>query len=329
MNELQHCFDDFLSWLKQSELDSWHTPLQQLLQNKLSNVNHGDLPDWIASLESLPKIQARHSKLNTGCLQIGLADELNSEQQQQLEQGLRALMPWRKGPYNLFGTHIDTEWRSDFKWDRVAPHISPLHNRLVLDIGCGNGYHLWRMLSDGARRVLGIDPSWKFLIQFQAIKQYLDQPPVDLLPLGIEDMPQRMKVFDTVFCMGVFYHRKSPIEHLQELLNFLRPGGELVLETLVIPGDKNSVLVPEDRYAQMRNVWFLPSTDALQLWMERVGFQEVRCVDINQTSNEEQRSTSWMQYHSLADFLDPENPNLTIEGYPAPTRATMIARAPY
>lgn len=329
MKDLQHCFDDLLHWMPDSELGAWEPSLRQLLQRKLETVNHGDLPGWVDTLKSLPDVQAKHHNFTGARVEIGHPDELSEAQQQALHQGLKKLMPWRKGPYQLFDTHIDTEWRSDFKWDRVQPHLTPLNNRLVLDIGCGNGYHLWRMYSEGARRVIGIDPSWKFLIQFQAIKQYLQQPPVDLLPLGIEHMPAKMKAFDTVFSMGVFYHRKSPMDHLQELLNLLRPGGELVLETLIIPGDENQVLLPTDRYAQMRNVWFLPSVDALTRWMYRTGFKEVRCVDINQTSTAEQRSTEWMTFHSLADFLDPQNPNLTIEGYPAPTRATLIAQAPF
>ncbi|PMC22346.1 tRNA 5-methoxyuridine(34)/uridine 5-oxyacetic acid(34) synthase CmoB, partial [Klebsiella aerogenes] len=44
--------------------------------------------------------------------------------------------------------------------------------------------------------------------------------------------------------MGVLYHRRSPLDHLWQLKDQLAPGGELVLETLVIEGDENTVLVP-------------------------------------------------------------------------------------
>ncbi len=329
MKELKNCFDDLLAWMPESDLADWRDSLDLLLQDRIDSVNHGDLPQWVSALKALPEAQAKHTDFSIGNIEIGQHDELTDNDAKQLEATLKQLMPWRKGPYNVFGVHIDTEWRSDFKWDRLTPHISPLKNRLVLDIGCGNGYHMWRMLDAGAKRVIGIDPSWKFLIQFQAIKGYLNAPPVDLLPLGIEDLPAKMKAFDTVFSMGVFYHRKSPMDHLQELLNLLKPGGELILETLVIEGDKNDVLVPDDRYAQMRNVWFLPSVEALTAWMKRIGFNDVKCVDVNTTSVAEQRSTEWMKFHSLAEFLDPQNTDKTIEGYPAPTRAIMVAKAPY
>jgi tRNA (mo5U34)-methyltransferase len=115
---------------------------------------------------------------------------------------------------------------------------------------------------------------------------------------------------------------------LYELRSFLRPGGELVLETLVIEGDEGMTLMPEGRYAKMRNVWFIPSVDTMQRWLERCGYNNIRCVDINTTSLKEQRRTDWMTFESLGDFLDPEDRTKTIEGYPAPVRATFIATAP-
>ncbi|MEW8183876.1 MAG: tRNA 5-methoxyuridine(34)/uridine 5-oxyacetic acid(34) synthase CmoB, partial [Candidatus Thiodiazotropha endolucinida] len=131
---------------------------------------------------------------------------------------------------------------------------------------------------------------------------------------------------DTVFSMGVFYHRQSPFAHLAELKGALRNGGELVLETLVIEGCENQVLVPRGRYAKMRNVWFIPSTETLHLWLERAGFNQVKMIDVSVTTIEEQRATEWMRFESLADYLDPADRSLTIEGYPAPRRAVFVAR---
>jgi len=210
----------------------------------------------------------------------------------------------------------------------VLPHLEPLKDRTILDVGCGNGYHCWRMLGEGAQRVIGIDPSPRFVVQFHMIKQFMPTAPVDLLPVGIEDLPQNLQAFDTTFSMGVLYHRKSPIDHLRELKASLRPGGQLVLETLVIKGKLGEVLVPEGRYAKMNNVWFLPSCETLLSWMKKCGFKNPRVVDVNQTGQDEQRSTDWMKFQSLPDFLDPEDPNRTDEGHPAPIRAVFVAEAP-
>lgn len=149
-----------------------------------------------------------------------------------------------------------------------------------------------------------------------------------MLPLGIEQVPPKLHAFDTVFSMGVLYHRRSPLDHLQELKDCLRPGGQLVLETLVIEGKQGDTLLPEGRYARMGNVWFLPSCDTLLSWLRKLGFVDAQLVDVCVTTTEEQRSTEWMTFHSLADFLDPEDTSKSIEGYPAPRRAIVTARVP-
>jgi tRNA (mo5U34)-methyltransferase len=126
--------------------------------------------------------------------------------------------------------------------------------------------------------------------------------------------------------MGVLYHRRSPIDHLTDLRDTLVSGGELVLETLVVEGDEHRVFVPPGRYARMGNVWFLPSPKALMAWLSKVGFEDIKLVDVSATSQEEQRSTDWMTFHSLANFLDPTDHTKTIEGHPAPHRAIITAR---
>ena len=309
--------------LKGSPLETWADSLQAQLDAKLA-VGHGDLPRWRTALEALPALNASQVELQQRFALDGLCDEL---QRTQLRQALLGLSPWRKGPFELFGVHVDTEWRSDWKWQRVAAHLE-LQGKRVLDVGCGNGYYLWRMLGAGAGEVIGIDPNWLFFCQFLALQRYLPTLPAWHLPLALEELPAKLEGFDTVFSMGVLYHRRSPIDHLLELKDTLRRGGELVLETLVVEGDEQQVLVPEDRYAQMRNVWFLPSVPALERWLRRAGFVEVRCVDVSATSVEEQRSTEWMRFQSLPDFLDPADPSRTVEGLPAPRRAVLIARKP-
>jgi len=242
-----------------------------------------------------------------------------------LRKSLEELIPWRKGPFSLFGVDIETEWRSDWKWKRLAPHIASLKGKTVLDVGCGNGYHCLRMLGEEAERIIGIDPSPRFIIQFLMLKHFLGAVPVDVLPLGIEQLPQDLSYFDTTFSMGVLYHRRSPMDHLRELKATLKPGGQLVLETLIIEGGVGDSLVPEGRYAMMRNVWFLPSAPTLISWLKKCGFNNPRLVDSNWTSTDEQRGSEWMRFQSLPDFLNPMDKTQTVEGHPAPLRGIFIA----
>ncbi len=285
---------------------------------------HGDFIRWSAAFERLPDIQTGDIDLRDS---VRVGDEAGCTlPHEQMKAVLKQLMPWRKGPFDVFGVHIDTEWRSEWKWERVKPHISDLQGREVLDIGCGSGYHIWRMVGSGAKLVLGIEPSPLFSFHFATIKRYQPQANAFIIPTGIDELPDEMHSFDTVFSMGILYHRKQPLEHLYKIKSLLKDGGELVLETLVVDGDARTCLVPEDRYGKMRNVWFIPSVAMLEVWLRRTGFKDVHCVDLNQTSVEEQRATEWMQFESLPDFLDSRNPSLTVEGYPAPKRAVIVAK---
>ncbi len=314
--------------LDDTALAPWGALMAAQVKQGLSEASFGKLAEWKAVLSQLPAIKSEQVELNADVVSVRAEQALSEAEANELENQLRKLMPWRKGPYHVHGLDIDTEWRSDLKWQRLKSAIKPLEGKTVLDVGCGNGYHSWRMQGMGAELVIGIDPSPLFIMQFLAMRHFIGQRDVFVLPLGIEAVPDNLQGFDTVFSMGVLYHRRSPVEHLYTLRGCLKPGGELVLETLVIEGDEHQVLMPEDRYAQMRNVWFIPSSAAMMVWLKRCGYKNIRLVDETFTTREEQRATSWMNFHSLENFLDVNDKGKTIEGYPAPLRAIFIAEAP-
>ena len=319
--------DELERALARLELDGWREPLMACTRERLIHNPHGDLPRWQPALAGLPCGPAK-LECAEDTVTIGADAELTEQQQAGLHEGLRGLMPWRKGPFRFFSEFIDTEWRSDWKWRRIQPHLSPLAGRRVLDVGCGNGYHLWRALGDGAAAVLGLDPSPLFLLQFLAVRRYAPEPPAWLASARLEEMAGASADFDTALSLGVLYHQRSPLDHVRQLKAAVRPGGELVIETLVVDGDEQTVLMPRDRYAGMRNVFFLPSVAQLEIWLRRCGLTDIRCVDVAPTTTEEQRPTDWMSFHSLPQFLDPEDATRTREGHPAPVRAVMMARAP-
>jgi len=290
--------------LRSMGLDHGLDALLPLIKERLSESGHGDFRKWRDILDALPTATDEKRKL------------------------LMGLSPWRKGPIDIGDIRIDTEWRSDFKWQRVKNSIEPLDGRHVLDVGCGNGYYALQMADAGATTVIGIDPTIFFVVQFLAINQTTKNDNVFVLPAGLEEVPLPARRFDTTFSMGVLYHRQSPINHLKELRQTLRPGGQLVLETIYLPGDEAFAKTPEDRYARMRNVWLLPTIPELITWLTRTGYMDVELIDQTMTTVDEQRSTEWMTFESLREALDPDDPTLTIEGWPCPHRVVITATSP-
>ncbi len=272
-------------------------------------------------MDRLPDIRA--NEVSLGRVVGVCGTDVPSETSEGLETALRELMPWRKGPFHLFGIDIDSEWRSDRKWSRVVPHVD-LDGRRVLDVGSGNGYYGWRMLEAGAASVVGIDPSLLFVLQHAAISYYVDRGGHrnTVLPVGLEGLPAAMP-FDAVFSMGVVYHRRDPAGHIRALAGRANEDATLVVESLVVDG---ASLRPRSRYARMRNVSLVPDLATLHSWLAAAGFGDTDLVDVSPTTSAEQRTTAWMPYESLAAALDPEDPSRTVEGYPAPKRAVIIAR---
>ena len=318
-------YDKTYEYLKTSELSSWVDQLKQTTEATFNDKRWGDLPGWRDALDQLPAIEPSQINLDASTVTIGSPDDGQAADRKKIAQLLKSFFPWRKGPYEIFGTHIDTEWRSDLKWDRFKDVIDPLTDKTVLDVGCGSGYHCWRMKGAGAKTVIGLDPTMLYPVQFQVFQKYIQDPSVSVFPIGIDDMPSDLAAFDAVFSMGLLYHRRAPLDHLLKLRSLLKEGGQLVLETLVIQGDEGEVLSPSGRYAKMPNVWFIPSCPTLGAWLKRAGFKNIQHIDTTTTTSQEQRATDWMESHSLAQFLDPVDPSRTCEGYPAPQRAVFLA----
>ena len=307
-------FDDFL-------LNKISTKCLEIT-NQAYQVNNGNIPKWSQAIETIDALPKGKISLKKPYISIN-NDSIDSEA---LMTELLKLIPWRKGPFMINGLVLESEWDGDMKWQRITRHIKPLENKHVLDVGAGNGYFTLRIAMEGAKRALGIEPFLLFNYQFRAIKSMIKSPlRALLLPVSLEDMPKK-PIFDTVFSMGVLYHQRDHMAHLSQLREMMAPNAELVIETLIVENLEDYILIPKDRYAQMRNVYSLPSIKTLKSWLNDANFKNVRVVDINKTTTVEQRKTPWIGENgaSLVDFLDPLDDSLTIEGYPAPKRAIVI-----
>jgi tRNA (mo5U34)-methyltransferase len=305
---------ELLDWPK--NLPEWP---QHRLAERFSNKTHGDFPRWFEAINAMPEQPSDEVLLDEDAVRCVL--NLSKETTAVLQDQLMHLHPWRKGPFQIGDIRIDTEWHSDWKWQRLSKTLGTFNGQRVLDIGCGNGYFGWRMLGAGAKEVVGIDPTLLFCMQHQAIQKYFQEQRNWVLPLKVEEIPITT-TFDRVLSMGVLYHRRAPQEHIDKVFALTEYGGQGIIETLVV--ETTESLYPEDRYARMRNVWCVPTVDDLCSWMTKAGFSDIQVIDVCTTSFEEQRSTPWMHFESLVHSLNPKDQTLTVEGHPRPVRAMVV-----
>jgi tRNA (mo5U34)-methyltransferase len=278
------------------------------------------------ALATLPEVRPSNVDLAGRRIRIGQQSDLGPQDRQALMKVLRVLIPWRKGPFDIFGIFLETEWDASLKWDRVHPHLESLAGRRILDIGSSSGYYMFRMSTASPALVVGIEPYLTFYFQFQLLQHFIQLTRVFTLPLRLENFPEMPGCFDTVFCMGILYHQRDPGQVLARIRQLLDRGGQLVLETLILDREGGTVLVPPGRYAKMNNVYAIPTVARLTKWLETAGFENIRCVDVTPTTLAEQRATEWIDSESLDAFLDPHDPERTVEGHPAPVRAVILAR---
>lgn len=268
----------------------------------------------LLKIASLPNLECEFTLNEAVELRFVANDELSSR----IHSLALELKPWRKGPFKLNELFIDSEWRSFIKFNILAPHLD-LYGKDVADVGCNNGYYMFKMLEFTPKSVTGFDPSEHCFEQFSFINHFA-QKDVKFELLGVEALPGYGRRFDTIFCLGVIYHRSDPIKMLKELKSALKPNGEVFLDTMFIERDDEFILSPRGTYSKIPNVYFIPSIKALQNWCERARFSDFEILDIKKTDLNEQRKTEWIDGQSLGDFLDPNDENFTIEGYPAPKR---------
>ena len=296
--------------------------LDKLRQERLHCLEWKNIKPLWEAIKSLPS--PNNSKIILGNSVEIFPDNLTDKDEQFIYNTATQIHPWRKGPFQVSKTFIDTEWRSYIKYDLLRPHFN-LKDKIVGDIGCNNGYYLFRMMEDKPKRLIGFDPAAITYCQFHFLNHFI-QSNIKYELLGVEHVEHYEHKFDVLFCLGVLYHRADPIGMLKSLFKGLNVGGELILDTFMIDGEEEVCLTPRDRYSKMANIYFIPTVNALKNWCYRAGFEDLEVLSIVKTEPKEQRRTEWINTQSLNDFLDKENQNKTVEGYPAPKRVYLKAK---
>jgi len=309
---------DFLPDADHDQITAWRKANLEKLQSDKKGVVRHRLP-----FESVCHLKASLLDFESDVVTIGRREDLSPDEYDLVLEVMRGFIPWRKGPYNIFGINIDAEWRSCRKWDRVLPFLPDLKNKVVADIGASNGYYMFRMIPHQPQAVVGFEPYLQHYFTFRTLNSFAGLTNLYMELLGVEHLGRFANSFDVVFLMGILYHRISPLESLKEVKKSLKKGGTLIVESQAIPGAEPIALFPERRYAKAPGTYFVPTAVCLKNWMLRAGFAEVEIFCSHPMSSKEQRRTEWMQFESYNDFIDPANPALTVEGYPAPLRVFL------
>ena len=298
----------------------------ETLQNKKNDCRTWkNVEPWYIQLQEARKIQKTNLDIDYGeWFSIGKKEDLTQDEYEVIVETAKKLIPWRKGPFKIFGLEIDSEWQSNIKYNLIRPHFN-LKDKVVADIGCNNGYYMFRMLEDKPKRLIGFDPSPLTLHQFEFVNEFVKSDIVYEM-LGVEHLEFYNHKFDFIFMLGVLYHRPDPVGTLKSLARGLNSKGEILIDTFMIDGDEEICLTPNKRYSKIPNIYFIPTIPALKNWLERAGFENIEVLATTVTTSEEQRKTEWSFDQSLEDFLDENDKTKTVEGYPAPKRVYIKAR---
>lgn len=301
--------------------------IKQIRKHKLIESEKSIYERYIKAYKLTKKFSSKLQCLDNSVVKFGEEEELTDPQAQlELKKSLETFIPWKKGPFNIFGNHIDSEWRSDLKWERFLPKLESLQNNIIADIGCHNGYFMYRMAAHNPKLVLGFEPVIKHYFNFKLLQNIAQVPKLQFEMLGVEHIDLFPGFFDKVFCLGILYHHREPLTLLKKIYSSMKKKAWLYIDCQGIPGELPYALFPKSRYAKCRGIWFLPTESCLINWLQRTGFQKIECFYNQKLSPKEQRSSSWAPIDSLDSFLDINNPNLTIEGYPAPQRIYIKAQ---
>ncbi len=309
--------DNYLNkFFEIADIDS----IKQIIKQREEWKKRKSTQKYYNLLNNVKHIKTSYFDFSSDIVSIGKEEELTQNDKKILLETLIGFKPWRKGPFNIFGNLIDAEWRSEKKFNRIIPYLPDLKGKVICDVGCNNGYYMFRLYDKQPSFILGIDPTLHYYFTYKLLSGFIELKNIAYELLGVEHIKFFTESFDVVLLMGILYHHPSPLDILKNVFKSLKKNGILIIESQGIPGEGSFALFPAKRYAKAPGVYFLPTVGCLYNFVKRAGFRNIEVFYIHKMTPKEQRRTKWMDYESFIDFLDPDNPELTVEGYPAPIR---------
>ena len=152
-----------------------------------------------------------------------------------IDHAVRQIPVWRHRIRLPHGVVTPGTEDTDAEWRRLRMPSS-LEGRVVLDVGCSDGFYAFACERLGAD-VTAIDDESSMLggtdrlNGFRTAAEFLDST-VDYRAADVEDLPaDETGRYDLVLFLNVLYHLPNPMRALSELARVTAPGGELVLKT--------------------------------------------------------------------------------------------------
>lgn len=96
-------------------------------------------------------------------------------------------------------------------------------DKLVLDVGCGKGRHVYCAQKFGAREVIGVDLSQAVDAAFDNVGRL---PNVHIVQADVYQMPLKPE-FDYAYSIGVLHHTPDPARSFQCMVDKVKPGGSV------------------------------------------------------------------------------------------------------
>lgn len=113
--------------------------------------------------------------------------------------------------------------------DRALGSLHPLAGAVVVDVGCGTGFHLLGLAARGAR-VVGVEPHLPLVSRAQARMTRAGSPPsVAVVAGSAEALPFADASVDVVHARYAYFFGAGCEPGLAEAFRVLRPGGALAV----------------------------------------------------------------------------------------------------
>ena len=161
--------------------------------------------------------------------------------------------------HDVYGTNAHGEPRNlnrlDCRFDHIVkPHLEHIRGKRVLDLAAHDGHWSWAALQSGASFVRAVEGRPELVERARSIFEDsgIDRERWEISAGDIFDVLENTSErFDTIFCLGVFYHI---LDHhrLLRLMARLKPEA-IILDTAATPESKPLIRLLRERTAESVN----------------------------------------------------------------------------